>query len=45
VPAEVDPNVSSQYFNDYAGTGVSSDGDTGYVALGDGEFYAFGEGS
>ena len=37
--------TSSSYFTDYTGTGVSSDGDTGYVALGDGEFYAFGEGS
>jgi hypothetical protein len=44
VPTEADPNVSSQYFNDYTDTGVSSDGDTGYVALGDGEFYAFGDG-
>jgi hypothetical protein len=36
--------TSSSYYNDYTGTGVSSDGDTGYVSLGDGEFYAFGDG-
>jgi hypothetical protein len=44
VPTEADPEVSSQYFNDYTDTGISSDGDTGYIALGDGEFYAFGDG-
>jgi hypothetical protein len=39
-----DPSTSSQYFNDYTDTGVSSDGDVGYIALGDGTFYDFGMG-
>jgi FG-GAP repeat len=42
IPTGVDPSTSSQYFNDYTDTGVSSDGDVGYIALGDGTFYDFG---
>jgi hypothetical protein len=42
IPTGEDASTSSQYFNDYTDTGVSSDGDVGYVALGDGTFYDFG---
>src|SRR5687767_1245826 len=37
-----DPGVSSSYYNDVTDTGVSSDGDVGYVSLGDGTFQDFG---
>jgi len=44
VPTEVDPGaVSSSYYNEYTGTGVSSYGEEGYISLGNGEFYSFGE--
>jgi hypothetical protein len=44
IPTGEDSSTSSQYFNDYTDTGVSSDGDVGYIALGDGTFYDFGTG-
>ena len=44
-PTETDPGTtSSSYYNDLTGTGVSSDGDVGYISLGDGTFYDFGMG-
>jgi hypothetical protein len=44
-PGYEDPDTpSSSYYNEYTETGVSSDGDVGYVSLGDGEFQDFGMG-
>jgi hypothetical protein len=45
VPTEADPaTTSTHYYNDLLETGVSSDGDGGYISLGDGTFYDFGTG-
>lgn len=42
---EVDPETTStSYFTEFTDTGVSSDGDVGYISLGDGTFYDFGAG-
>jgi hypothetical protein len=43
-PYGTDSSTSSSYYNDALGTGVSSDGDVGYVNVGDGEFVDFGMG-
>ena len=43
-PYGTDSTTSSSYYNDALGTGVSSDGDVGYVNVGDGEFVDFGMG-
>ena len=43
-PYDTGSTTSSSYYNDALGTGVSSDGDVGYVNVGDGEFVDFGMG-
>ena len=43
-PYGTDSTTSSSYYNDALGTGVSSDGDVGYVNVGDGVFVDFGMG-
>jgi hypothetical protein len=35
---------AESYYNEYTDTGVSSDGDVGYISLGDGTFQDFGMG-